>query len=84
LLLESANTGSFDDSRGKVWHDKSFRDMVTSPSIAVLMTFLAKNFPYWFYKNIVLPDLSLFEGEEFEREVKHAKTIPNFKKDYMM
>jgi hypothetical protein len=60
MILEAANTGSFDDPRGKVWSDKSFRDMVMSPMMARFMMWLASNYPYYFYRNIVLPDLSLF------------------------
>ena len=84
MILEAANTGSFDDPRGKVWSDKSFRDMLMSPMMTRFMMWLASNFPFWFYRNIVLPDLSLFDKKELDREVKYAKTIPDFRENFMM
>ena len=52
--------------------------------MARFLMWLASNYPYYFYRNIVLPDLSLFNKQELDREVKYAKTIPDFRENYMM
>ena len=54
------------------------KNMMLSAGTARMVEWLAKKFPYWFIKTVMMPGLSTFNEEEREQEFNAMRANPNF------